>query len=114
MNKEELWNLADSEADWLRYYGHFSTRETEGFEDADFYDRMVSIGYAKVPTPLVMRCPMGFITGPQPVLECEPEELVMVSGPRNHDNNVYTPLEYFIGTRQDKFDKLITKIRNVR
>lgn len=113
MNKEQLWQLADTEADWLRYYGHSSTRGTETFEDAEFYDRMVSIGYTKVNIPLCARCPMGFITGPKPVLKCVPDELELVSGPRNHDSNVYTPLEYFIGTKQN-MDELITKIRNVR
>lgn len=109
-----MWRHADTEADWLRYYGHASSRETETFEDAGFYDRMLSIGYAKVNTPLDMRCPMGYITGPKPVLECVIEELEFVSGPRNHEMNVYTPLEYFIGTKHDSMDELITKIRNAR
>jgi hypothetical protein len=113
MNEKKLWQFADTEADWLRYYGHASTRGTETFDDADFYDRMISIGYAKVNTPLWSRCPMGFITGPKPVLECDIEELEFVSGPRNHENNVYTPLEYFIGTKRN-IDELITKIRNAR
>lgn len=74
---------------------------------------MISIGYAKVNTALWMRCPMAFVTGPKPVLECTPEELEFVSGPRVHDNNVYTPLEYYIGTNQE-IDELIKIIRNAR
>jgi len=111
MNLEDVWCVAENEANWLKYYGHVSTRMTEEFEDADFYDRMISIGYAKVPTSLHLRCAMGYVTSDKPVLDSEPAELLMTSGPRNHEKNVYTCLEYFVGTRQrlDEIKSIIKK-----
>lgn len=111
INLDSLWKIAENEANWLKYYGHVSTRMTEEFTDAYFYDRMISIGYAKVPTPLHLRCAMGYITSDKPVLESEPMELKMTSGPRNHEKNVYTCLEYFVGTRQmlDEIKSIIKK-----
>lgn len=111
MELEKLWKSATTEADWLRYYGHIDTRMSEKFEDEKFYDRIVSIGYAKVVTPIWDRCPMGFITSDNPVLESTVEDLSFTSGPRNHSKNVYTPLEYFIG-RKIGTNQLIKIIKN--
>lgn len=99
MKLEEIWKSASTEADWLRYYGHRDTRMSEKFEDEKFYDRIISIGYAKVVTPLVVRCAMNHITSHKNVMESEVSDLYFTSGPRNHSNNVYTPLEYLIGKK---------------
>ncbi len=40
----------------MRYYGFVDSRIEEQFEDIDFYDRMIPIGYSKVYTPLVQKC----------------------------------------------------------
>lgn len=110
MELQKLWNLATTEADWLRYYGHSDTRLSEPFEDEKFYDRIVSIGYTKRVIPLPNRCAMSCITSDKPVTESEVEDLRIVSGPRNHDKNVYTPLEYFI-SRKVRVDELIAIIK---
>jgi len=110
MELEKLWKLATTEADWLRYYGHSDTRLSEKFEDEKFYDRIISIGYTKRVIPLHERCSMGYVTSDKPVLESEFSDLRSISGPRNHDNNVYTPLEYFIG-RKIGVDQLIAIIK---
>jgi len=99
MKLEEIWKSASTEADWLRYYGHRDTRMSEKFEDEKFYDRIVSIGYAKVVTELASRCAMTHITSDKPVMKSEVGDLRFTSGPRNHENNVYTPLEYLIGKK---------------
>ena len=58
---EKIFKLAKVEAEWISHYGHEDSRKDEQFEDFLFYDRMKSIGYAKVYTPLYLRCPMGFV-----------------------------------------------------
>jgi hypothetical protein len=99
MELEKLWKSATVEADWLRYYGHSETRLSEKFEDEKFYDRIISIGYTKKVIPLVSRCAMCYITSDKPVMESDIKDLRIISGPRNHENNVYTPLEYLIGKK---------------
>lgn len=99
MELEKLWKSATTEADWLRYYGHSDTRLSEKFEDEKFYDRIISIGYTKRVITLPERCAMCYITSDKPVMESDINDIRFVSGPRNHENNVYTPLEYFIGRK---------------
>jgi len=113
MKLEEIWKSAETEADWLRYYGHRDTRMSEKFEDEKFYDRIVSIGYAKVVTELATRCAMNHITSDKPVMESEVSDLRFVSGPRNHENNVYTPLEYLIG-KKNGTTQLINIIKKLK
>ena len=97
LNLEKIWKSARIEADWLRYYGHVDTRMGEKFEDVNFYDRIVSIGYAKKNIPLPQRCSMLNVTSDKPVLECDINELVVYNSYRDHNKNIYTALEYFIG-----------------
>lgn len=96
MTLEELNKYAEQETSWLRYYGNGKPEEriAEKYDDAKFYDRIVSIGYTKRVIPLANRCAACYVTADKPVLECEIEELKSVSGPRNHSENVYTALEY--------------------
>jgi len=96
MKLEELNKYAEQEASWLRYYGNGFPEEriVEKFEDAKFYDRITSIGYTKRVIPLSNRCAAYYITADKPVLECELDELIGISGPRNHEENIYTALEY--------------------
>lgn len=108
---ERILKAAQTEADWLRYYGHSETRMIEKFEDCKFYDRITSIGYTKRVIPLPNRCSMLNITSDKPVLESDVEDLREEYSIRNHDKNVYTSLEYVIAKRIEK-DKLIKIIRN--
>lgn len=106
---EKILKAAQTEADWLRYYGHSETRMIEKFEDCKFYDRITSIGYAKKNIPLPQRCSMLNITSDKPVLESDITELKEEYSLRNHDNNVYTALEYLIakGIGTDQLIKII-------
>ena len=96
LNLEKIWKSAKTEAEWLKYYGHVDTRMGEKFEDVNFYDRIVSIGYAKKNIPLPQRCSMLNVTSDKPVLESDITELKDAYTLRDHDRNVYTALEYLI------------------
>jgi hypothetical protein len=110
INFEKLWKAARDEADWLRYYGHKDTKMSERFDDEKFYDRIISIGYTKRVIPLHNRCAMLNISSDKPVLDSEIKDIYAVGDGRNHDRNVYTPLEFFIGKNIGK-DQLIKIIR---
>lgn len=109
----KIYMLAENEAQWLHYYGYRPSRDKEQFDNHTFYDRLESIGYAKRVTELSLRCTRAYITGKndKPVLECGFDELVFTSGPRNHMNNVFTPLEYVIGKRTNGYAELIRFIK---
>ena len=96
---EKIWKSAKTEAEWLKYYGHVDTRMNEKFQDVNFYDRIISIGYAKKNIPLPQRCSMLNVTSDKPVLESDIIDLKEEYSLRNHDNNVYTALEYLIAKR---------------
>jgi hypothetical protein len=106
---EKIWKSAKTEAEWLKYYGHVDTRMNEKFEDVNFYDRIISIGYAKKNIPLPQRCSMLNVTSDKPVLESDIIELKEEYSLRNHDNNIYTALEYLIakGIGTDQLIKII-------
>ena len=99
LSLEKIWKSAKIEADWLRYYGHYESRMNEKFEDVNFYDRILSIGYAKRNISLDQRCSMLNITSDKPVLESEISELKEEYSLRNHDKNTYTALEYLIAKK---------------
>ena len=103
--KEKIFKLAKIEAEWMRYYGHVDSRTNENFEDINFYDRMLPIGYSKVYTPLVNKCPMGYVNS------LDPQKAEVVWGPRNHENEVYTPLEYVFYNKVDGYLDLIKLIK---
>lgn len=108
---EKILRAAETEADWLRYYGEASTRLAENFEDCKFYDRIKSIGYTKRVVPLPNRCSMMNITSDISVLDSSLGELREEFSIRNHEKNVYTALEYFIAKGIEK-ERLIKIIRN--
>jgi hypothetical protein len=97
LNLEKILKAAKIEADWLRYYGHSETKMSEKFEDVKFYDRIISIGYAKRNLPLPNRCSVLNITSDKPVLESSLEDLREEYSLRDHNRNVYTCLEFLIG-----------------
>jgi hypothetical protein len=96
LDLEKLWKCGKTEAEWLRYYGHEESRLEDEFSDVNFYDRISSIGYTKRVIALHQRCSMLNVTSDKPVLECNINELVISNSSRNHDNNIYTALEYLI------------------
>jgi hypothetical protein len=106
---EKIWKSAKTEAEWLKYYGHVDTRMNEKFQDVNFYDRIISIGYAKKNISLPQRCSMLNVTSDKPVLDSDIIELKEEYSLRNHDNNIYTALEYLIakGIGTDQLIKII-------
>jgi len=98
LDLEKMWKCAKTEAEWLKYYGHIDSRLTEEFNDVNFYDRIISIGYTKRVIDLHQRCSMLNVTSDKPVLECDISELRIQNSYRDHSKNIYTALEYFIGT----------------
>lgn len=103
--KEKIFKLAKIEAEWMRYYGFVDSRMEEKFDDINFYDRMIPIGYSKVYTPLVKKCPMGYVNS------LDPELSEVVYGPRDHKNSIYTPLEFVIYNKVDGYLDLIKIIK---
>jgi hypothetical protein len=97
LDLEKMWKSAKTEAEWLKYYGHQESRLVEDFSDVEFYDRIIPIGYTKKLIPLHQRCSMLNVTSDKPVLECDINELVVYNSYRDHNKNIYTALEYFIG-----------------
>jgi hypothetical protein len=110
LDLEKMWRSAKTEAEWLKYYGHQESRLVEDFSDVNFYDRIQSIGYTKRVTALYQRCSMLNVTSDKPVLECGISELKISDTNREHSKNIYTALEYFIGTGMAK-EQLIKVIR---
>ena len=111
MKEQELNRAAEQESSWLHYYGLGEDREKDPLDDAMFYDRMRSIGYTKRVIPLPMRCVCMYVTSDKPVLESSIEELQSVSGPRNHDANVYTALEYVLATKSLEHERFRNEIK---
>lgn len=112
MTTEEVYKLAETEADWLFYYGHAESRKMDSY-DYKFYDRVQSIGYTKKVTPLYMRCPAACIRSLLlPTLESHPDLLEVVSVPRDHDNDIYTPLEYVLYNKVGGYQSLIEKLKS--
>ncbi len=115
MTIEELHKHVDQEVSWLKYYGSAKERQSEEYSDANFYDRIVNAGYAersKRTIPLPMRCVSGYITSKKSVLESTIEELECISDYRNHDKNIYTPLEYMLVKKLEGYEKLIELLRS--
>ena len=103
---QKILKLATIEAEWMSHYGHEDSRKNEQFDDFLFYDRMLPIGYSKVYTPLHLRCPMGYVNS----LDIN-DIKDTIYGPRNHENNVYTCLEFVIYNKIEGYEKLITLIK---
>ncbi len=102
----KIFKLAKIEAEWVSHYGHEDSRKNEKFKDFLFYDRIQTIGYAKVYTPLYLRCPMGYVNS----LDINSIKEI-IYGPRNHEKHVYTCLEFVIYNKIDGYDKLINLIK---
>jgi len=112
MSEIELLKAAEHEANWLRYYTYAPYKTINHFNDYTFYDKVESIGYTKVVTPLWERCAAMRITSNKNVIESEISELFISNINRNHAANTYTPLEYIIATNHPSKENLIKIIIN--
>jgi len=106
---DKIFKLAKLEAEWMSHYAHEDSRRDETFQDIKFYDRMLPIGYSKVYTPLHLRCPMGYVNS----LDIK-HIADTIYGPRNHENDVYTCLEFVIYNKIEGYKKLINLIKTKR
>jgi hypothetical protein len=89
MKKIELWKLVEQEVSWFIYYGYKDDRRSLDM-DKPLYDQVRSIGYAKVNTPLDIRC-----TGLSSIWNNEyPKEFQLKR--RNTEENRFTPLETWV------------------
>jgi hypothetical protein len=93
MNKEELWKHVDREVDWAKYYGYAEDIKVLDM-DKPFYDQVRSIGYAKVNTPLDIRC-NGYLCFEYKD-GMKVEDLVSLNQRRNSEENKFTPLEVWV------------------
>lgn len=113
MDYNELFKLAKTEAEWLKYYCHADSKNIENFNYINFYDNLKSIGYTKVVMPLYYRCAMSYIKAKDGnTLDSHVEDLIFVSGPRCHSLEVYTPLEFIIINKKDNYLDLLNLIVN--
>lgn len=94
MKKEELWKYVLSEINMIRYYGYREDREKLDMNGPSIYSQIRSIGYAKVKTPLDLRC-AGYICFEYRV-GLSLDELVSLNERRNEIENKFTPLEIWI------------------
>lgn len=111
MNREEIWKTVDREIDWLAYYGHREDRKNINM-DKPLYEQIRSIGYAKVNTPLDIRCNgylcfvwengMG-IDDLEPLNEC-----------RNGGENKFTPLEIWVKLYPEDKELIYKRINKIK
>ena len=89
MSKIELWKLVEQEMSWFIYYGYKGDRKSVNM-DRPLYDQVRSIGYAKVNTPLDIRCTsLSSVWGGEIPLEFENKR-------RDSEGNRFTPLETWV------------------
>lgn len=113
MDLNEFQRYIDHETQWLKYYGYRPDRKSDMYDDHLFYDRIQSIGYAKVVTPLSNRCVAAFITSDKPVLTSSIEELYVIHRLRNHKENIYSPLEYLMANKILNYIECINILKEI-
>lgn len=96
MRKEELFKYVDTEVQGLRYYALKTTRDLLDI-NLSIYDTLKSIGYTKRVLELDRRCGHSRVTSNEPLTKDTPIESVeFIGSPRNHSQNIYTGLEFWI------------------
>jgi len=106
-----MTRLVNHEVDWLKYYAFRDDRENLTSE-SDLYRDLRSIGYAKVKTPLDKRCPMCIVTSEKPIKDVDNiEDLYYIPKLRNHEENLYTPLEVYWIMNPDKRQEIINRLK---
>ena len=111
MNKDELWKHVDREIDWAAYYGYSKDRDLLDM-NKPFYDQVRSIGYAKVNTPLDVRC-NGYLcfvyTEGMSI-----EDLVPLSERRNSEENKFTPMEVWVMLYPQDKEMIYKRLRKIK
>lgn len=103
MNNKNIFSVAKTEAEWLRYYCHIDYRKEEYLNDIlSFYDVAQPIGYSKVYTTLIIKTCMGVLEG----LEVDNTKKIQ-SALRSHENNLYTCFEYYVYNKLPGYEELI-------
>jgi len=109
---KDLLKYVDHETSWLKSYGLIEERKKDLYNDTNFYERLQRVHTNSRTVALPLRCAAVYITSKKPVLESTIEELECVSGPRNHQINVYTPLEYFFAKNIEGCEDLKAILRS--
>jgi len=99
MNKEELKKLTIQELNWLVYYATLNSR-IELDNKSPIYDQLISIGYVKRSSDLWRRCASGWIK----IKNKKLEDFILIGGPRNHENDIYTPIEVWLMLYPESFN----------
>lgn len=95
MTKEQLKKAVKLELEWLKYY---ALREDRKIYDPSklAYEQLRSIGYAKVNTPLPIRCGFLRVTAVKPISSVTKlKELIISSSNRNIEQNIFTALDFW-------------------
>ena len=95
MKKEQLKKEVELELQWLKYYGFREDREN--YDPSKLpYEQLRSIGYAKVNTPLPLRCGFFRVTADEPIsIDTELEDLIVSNDSRNIEQNIFTALDFW-------------------
>jgi hypothetical protein len=112
INKKKLFNLANAELDWLKFY---STPESihNSNEDSDLYSTLKPIGYVGNLIELDNCCIPCIITSDKPInKKTKVSDLKAITSTRNKDKNKYSPLEAcFILYPEEKI-KFLEKLKS--
>ena len=111
MNREELWKTVDREVDWLAYYGYRDDRKNVDM-DKQVYDQIKSIGYAKVNTPLDIRCNgyLCFVWKDGMTID----DLEPLNESRNTEENKFTPLEVWVKLYPEDKELIYKRINKIK
>jgi len=111
MTEDFFIKAVNQEIEWLCFYAMRNTRNLLS-ESSDIYAELISIGYAKVVTPLDKRCPACIITSKEKIDEnVAIDDLEIAYTLRNHSENLFTPLEVFWMKFKDKRKEVLEKLK---
>jgi len=103
MTKEQLKRDSEQELSWMKYYGYREDRQKFNIKlNTSIYDQVRSIGYAKVNTPLDLRC-NGYLSIKYKE-GMRIEDMEVFDSRRDPSKNLFTPLEVFMKLYPDEID----------
>lgn len=111
MEKEKLWKLVSNEIEWMSHYGYREDRLNLDLKKDSIYDQIRSIGYAKVNTPLDLRC-VGWLSFRWSD-DLKIENLVPLNERRDTLKNLYSPTEIWVKLFPDDYELIYNKINKI-
>lgn len=111
MEKEKLWKIVCNEIEWMSHYGFSEDRLNLDLTKDNIYDQIQSIGYAKVNTPLDLRC-IGWLS-----FKWENgmsiEDLIPLNERRDPLDNRYSPCEIWVKLYPEDNELIYNKINKI-